>query len=91
MSIKNLIVRFIEEEGPKFGGQIEDYIRSIMGAKASNASRRCRELVKSGILERELCKVDGVPNLVVKYRLKPIINRTFSNKVSVDIMQSALL
>ena len=72
MSIKQLIIRFIEEEGPKFGGQIEDHIRSIMGAKASNASRRCRELVESGILERELCKIEGVGNMVVKYRIKPM-------------------
>ena len=72
MSIKQLITRFIEDNGPKFGGQIEDHIRSIMGAKASNASRRCRELVESGILKRELCRIEGVPNLVVKYRINSV-------------------
>lgn len=69
MSIKNIIVQFLEDNGPKFGGQIEDHIRSIMGAKASNASRRCRELVEDSILERELVKVEGVGNKVVRYKI----------------------
>ena len=72
MSIKQLIIQFIEDNGPKFGGQIEDHIRSIMGAKASNASRRCRELVEDGVLERELCQIEGVGNKVVKYKIKKV-------------------
>src|SRR3990167_9469695 len=69
-TIKTEIIRYLEASGPKFGGQIEDYIRQT-GAKSSNTSRRCRELVNSGILERELVKVEGVPNKVVRYRVKP--------------------
>lgn len=69
MSIKESIIRFIEDNGPKFGGQIEDHIRSVAGAKSSNASRRCRELVNDGILERELVKIEGVENKVVMYKL----------------------
>lgn len=65
-TIKTEIIRYLEANGPKFGGQIEDYIRQT-GAKSSNISRRCRELVNSGILSRELVKLEGVPNKVVKY------------------------
>ena len=68
-TIKTEIIRYLEANGPKFGGQIEDYIRQT-GAKSSNTSRRCRELVNSGILERELVKVEGVPNRVVRYRIQ---------------------
>src|SRR3990167_9026373 len=69
-TIKIEIIRYLEANGPKFGGQIEDYIRQT-GAKSSNTSRRCRELVNSGVLERELVKVEGVPNKVVRYLVKP--------------------
>ena len=71
-SIKQEIIIYLEQNGPQFGGQIEDYIRSIYGAKASNASRRCRELEKAGVLEKELIKLEGVANKVVRYRIVPL-------------------
>lgn len=71
-SIKQLIIKYLEAEGPKFGGQIEDYIRSLVGAKASNASRRCRELVEEGFLDKCYAQVDGRGPYVVRYRVKPV-------------------
>lgn len=53
-----------------YGGKIEDYIREVAGNKASNASRRCRELAKEGRLEKRLVKLDRLQ--VVQYRKKPI-------------------
>ena len=40
------------------GGQIEQYAESL-GFKASNASRRCRELYNEVLIER---KIDKTPN-----------------------------
>jgi hypothetical protein len=71
-SIKSYIIKYIESEGPKFGGQIEDYIRGLVGAKASNASRRCRELCTEGILEREAVQIDGKGPHVVRYRITQV-------------------
>ena len=70
-SIKQLIIKYLEEQGGwVFGGKIEDYIRGLVGAKASNASRRCRELQNSGFLESRKVQVEGVGPWVVQYRIK---------------------
>lgn len=62
-----------EHPGFQFGGSIEDFIRSTDGHKASNASRRCRELADEGIIERNLIKIPGVANKVVQYRIRQIV------------------
>lgn len=55
-----------------FGGLLEDYARSILRTKASNASRRLRELAKEGLIDKTYEKVPGVKNRVVSYRFKKI-------------------
>jgi hypothetical protein len=69
MSIKTDITDFLIGRDWVFGGVIEDYIRAVDKHKASNASRRCRELYQEGKLERRMASVPGVSNLVVQYRL----------------------
>ena len=69
-SIKQLIIRKAESHGSWFfGGQMEDFIRQEVGAKASNASRRMRELVEVGILEHEYAQIEGKGPRVVRYRI----------------------
>lgn len=69
MTIKQLITQYLEEQGDwTFGGKIEDHIRSLAGAKASNASRRCRELENGNVVERRLIHLEG--KQVVQYRIK---------------------
>ena len=59
-TLKQTIIKYAEENGSwLWGGQIDDYIRSTTGRKASNASRRCRELVNEGKLERRLARYVG--------------------------------
>ncbi len=71
MSIKKAIIAYLEmRDGFVYGGTIEDKIRETYGAKASNASRRCRELVEANILERKLATVDGRGSKVVLYRIR---------------------
>lgn len=71
-SVSYEIVKYLESTGSwTFGGKIEDHIRGLMGAKASNASRRCRELVNEGKLEKQFTQIDGKGPKVVQYRLKP--------------------
>lgn len=67
MTIKQQIIEYLTNKDWCFAGKIEDYIREVDGHKASNASRRCRELVKEGKLERRLVRLDSVN--VVQYRL----------------------
>lgn len=70
-SIKNKILSYLTEKRDWiYGGQIEDFIRSTDGHKASNASRRCRELEDEGKIESRYVKVEGVANKVVQYRVK---------------------
>jgi hypothetical protein len=70
-SLKQLIIKYCEAKGGwVYGGQIEDMIRSEYGNKASNASRRCRELVNSGILEKSLVQIDGKGPRIVQYRIE---------------------
>ncbi len=70
-SIKSLIIKYVEAHGPKYGGQIEDYIRDLHGSKASNASRRCRELVNEGFLYASKVRINGEGPWVVKYSIRP--------------------
>lgn len=72
MSIKENIIQFLEQNyGDKwcFAGKIDDYIRDLKGSKASNVSRRCRELVKSGVLEVIYEQVEGKGPKCAKYRV----------------------
>lgn len=69
-SIKNKILFFLQiHKDWQFGGNIEDHIRMTEGHKASNASRRCRELEDDGRIESRYVHVPGVANKVVQYRL----------------------
>jgi len=68
-SIKNKILNYLQDNpGWCYGGKIEDFIRQTDGAKASNASRRCRELEDEGKIERQIVNFEG--RKVVQYRLK---------------------
>jgi len=74
-SIKGLILEYLKEEKTfKFGGTIEDHIRAIAGPKASNVSRRLRELHQEGLIERRLVqvKVERGNKLVVQYKWKDL-------------------
>jgi DNA-binding HxlR family transcriptional regulator len=68
VSLKQMILNHLADGAWHFGGTVEDYIRKVAGNKASNASRRLRELAEEGKLEKELVKVGSVN--VVRYRLK---------------------
>lgn len=74
-SIKYLILDYLYEKNRfVYGGIIEDYIRTIRGAKASNASRRCRELYNDGLILRKFEIVNG--NKVVLYKYKyPLVKK----------------
>lgn len=68
-SIKQKILSYLTEKNSwQFGGSIEDFIRRTDGAKASNCSRRCRELENESKIERQVVRLDG--NYVVQYRIK---------------------
>lgn len=71
LSIKKIILQHLHlHPGWQWGGQIEDYIRSVLGAKASNASRRLRELENEGKVEVQRVRVNGKGPKVTQYRLK---------------------
>ena len=67
-SIKKQIVQFLEESGEfVWAGKIDDFVRGTFGSKASNVSRRCRELVQVGILEVVYEQVEGKGPRCTKY------------------------
>lgn len=66
-SLKEKILTFLKPNEWTYGGTIEDHIRATEGRKASNASRRCRELHEEGKVEARYVIVDG--RKVVQYRL----------------------
>ena len=68
-SLKEKILNYLSEKNRFIaGGLVEDFIRQTDGHKASNASRRCRELVREGKLEAIYEKIPDLPNRVVYYR-----------------------
>lgn len=70
-SIEGEILAYLErEQGWVFGGMIEDYIRAKFGSKASNASRRCRDLENEGLIENQKVQIEreGKKLWVVQYR-----------------------
>ncbi len=69
-SIKSHIIRFLEEQGSwVLGGIIDREINYRTQAKESNVSRRCRELVKEGVIQRDLIKIGDIGPKVVRYRI----------------------
>ena len=75
-SLKSIIFRFVKGKYPQLvgGNEIERYAMGA-GFKASNASRRCRELEKEGYIERELVKTLVGP-MCVAYRYKVPARKT---------------
>lgn len=70
-SVKEVITDYLEGCGNwQYGGIVEDHVRKKLGSKASNASRRCRELEDEHRIEARYVKVEGVGNKVVQYRVK---------------------
>jgi len=76
-SLKQKILEYVRNNGKMNGGQIERFAEAL-GYKASNASRRARELHNEGLLRRELIKGKGVasvwyspttPTTTTEYRL----------------------
>jgi hypothetical protein len=70
MTIKEEILKACSIDW-KPAGLLEDYIRGKYGNKASCASRRMRELVEEGKLEKRLNQVNGRGVKFVEYRLAP--------------------
>ena len=66
-SLKQKILDHLQSNSSSWhnGGSIEDFIRQTEFRKASNASRRCRELAEEGLVERKIEKK------TVWYRFKP--------------------
>ncbi|MEK7112315.1 MAG: hypothetical protein AAB875_03220 [Patescibacteria group bacterium] len=77
MTIKNSIIRFLEEQGGlQFAGKIANAVSEIHFCKPSNCERRMRELENEGKITRELVDNPAGGNKVVAYRLstnKPIV------------------
>lgn len=70
-TVSNKIIEFLKtRSGWVWGGQIEDYVRSTMGSKGSNASRVCRSLAEEGVLDRRLESFEGSEGRkFVQYRM----------------------
>jgi len=90
-SLKNRILAYIrKQEGFVNGGELERLGESV-GFKASNVSRRCRELHNEGLLERKIekslySKIASVwykaiaPKEIIKYSV-PDLGLQFESKV----------
>lgn len=69
-SLKNRILNYIRKsDGWINGGELEKLAESV-GYKASNASRRCRELYNEDLLERKVEKSTNSKVASVWYRAK---------------------
>lgn len=86
-TIKQIIIKYLEENyGDKwcFGGALARAIHDITGTKESVVERRARELVQSGVLEKQLVQVDGEGPRVVMYSLHkeipPLVSPVIENK-----------
>ena len=92
-TIKQAILDFLSDGKWHWGGTIEDFIRGIYGRKASNASRRCRELENEGKIIAEYERVGEKGNKVVRYKLveKIDLNLYFREEVVARKMQDKLL
>jgi hypothetical protein len=79
-SLKNRIARYLDHEYPKWihGGQLEALSMSA-GYKASNGSRRCRDLVAEGRIER---KENEKGEVLYRYK-KIVLPEAYPPKVEV--------
>ena len=75
-SIKQIIIQHLEAEYRKsfaWGGVLARAIHDLTGTKEAIVERRCRELVKSGLLEAIYEKVNGEGHSCVRYRIAKIL------------------
>lgn len=58
----------------EYGGRLEDYVRSKLGSKASNTSRRCREMVDERLIQVQYVQINGKGAHVTMYKFikKPV-------------------
>jgi len=67
VSVREHILLYLRDLADwEYGGRIEDFVRKELGNKASNASRRCRELENEGRIEKREVVFQG--QRVVQYR-----------------------
>ena len=73
-STKILIIKELEANGNWiFSGKLARIIHEITGTKESVVERRARELVRAGVIERELVQIEGTGPRVVRYRIIKIL------------------
>src|SRR3990167_5862390 len=74
-----------------FGGTLDSDIAAMCECKQSNVSRRARELVNDGKIERRLIQIDGKGPKVVQYRYLPPIEMPPAYKPVIDTKQLNLI
>lgn len=73
LSLKQRIEKYLKNRPGEWvnGGFIEQMAMSV-GKKASNASRRCRELCEEGKLERQIRKGNGVASVWYRFKVSEV-------------------
>ena len=72
-STKALVIKKLEESGDWiFSGKLARIIHELTGTKESVVERRARELVRAGVIERELVQVEGTGPRVVRLRIPKV-------------------
>lgn len=92
MSLKSILYEKLQnkyrtDDPWMWGGQLEDYARAV-GYKASNASRRLRELYESGLIERREMEVPGKHIRAVQYRWKDRDKEEGKIKIEIPITKA---
>ena len=86
MSIKSLILSFLENKDWSHLGPICEYVKSVDSTRWNTVDRRCRELQNEGKLYRKLVQIEGKGAFVVMYKRVEIPLAPL-NPVSVDQMR----
>ena len=71
MTIKESIIKYLEENGKSWGGDIARKVGYELKKKESNVERRCRELEDAGVIRATYAQVEGQGNKCVMYELMP--------------------
>ena len=76
MSINQQIVNYLQTRGWVPGGELERDISLLAECKASNVSRRCRELENEGKIVKDYRSIDGGRKFVVYQIAKEPVQET---------------
>ena len=92
-TIKISVIKYLESQGPTFGGKMARELARELEHKESVIERRARELVQAGVLKADYVQIDGAGPRCVKYSVveDTICQKPHNNGAEEDCLECGVI